>query len=379
MYRIALKMLMGDRAKYLILISAISFSSLLMTHQGSIFGGLLQWSTSTLRNINAPLWVMDPLIEQAGEYIPLLDTDLQRVRSVKEVKWAAPLYSAVEMGRQQGGAFKPLLLMGLDTATLIGAPQTIVQGALLDIWQDRGVVIDELAAERLSDDKQVPLTVGDVFEINEQEVKVVAVCKAHKSFFGYPYVYTTFDRAKLLSPNRKRSITFILAAPMKGLENRDVAKIITAKTHLKALTEEEFMHSTIMWVCKNTGIPVSFSITIIMGFLVGVAVSGQTFYSFVLENLKYLAALKAMGLKQSLLCKMLILQALTVGFLGFGIGAGLTSVFGHMALHKQKFPFHMTSYAVIGTFCAIMTICLFSAILGILKVRKLDASEVFRG
>ena len=98
------------------------------------------------------------------------------------------------------------------------------------------------------------------------------------------------------------------------------------------MTNDEFSRSTILWMFKNTGIPMSFGITIIMGFLVGVAVAGQTFYSFVLENLKHLGALKAMGASNSLLCRMLILQAVMVGLIGYGIGIGFTSLFGHMAL-----------------------------------------------
>jgi putative ABC transport system permease protein len=145
------------------------------------------------------------------------------------------------------------------------------------------------------------------------------------------------------------------------------------------MTEEEFFWSTIRWVFKNTGIPISFSITIIMGFVVGIAVSGQTFYSFVLENIRYLGALKAMGASNKLLSKMLILQALLVGFLGFGIGVGLTSIFGHIAYYKDSVPFFMPYQILLGTLAVILTICSFAALLGMIRIRKLDAAEVFRG
>ena len=57
------------------------------------------------------------------------------------------------------------------------------------------------------------------------------------------------------------------------------------------------------------------------------AISGQTFYSFVLENLKHLGALKAMGASNGLISRMLLLQAWTVGFIGYGLGVGLTVAF----------------------------------------------------
>jgi putative ABC transport system permease protein len=379
MYKIAFKMLSGDRSKYLLLISALSFSVLLMTHQCSVFFGLLRWSTATIRNIQAPLWVTDPLVEQPGEVLPLLNTDLFRVRSIKGVKWAVPLFFSIQQARLDGGAFKSVQLMGLDTATLIGAPSRMISGRLEDIWQDGAVIIDEVGVRQFSLGRDHPIKVGDSFDINDHEVHVVGICKVDPSFFGYPYVYTTFDRALQITPEKRKNLSFILAAPEREEALSPVAKEIEQQTGLKVFTEDQFFWSTINWVFKNTGIPFSFSITIIMGFLVGIAVSGQTFYSFILENLKHLGALKAMGASTLLLCKMLVLQAFLVGFLGYGIGIGLTSIFGHMAVGTSDFPFFMPYEILIIPFIAVFSICLFSAVLGINRVRKLDAAEVFRG
>ena len=379
MYKIALKMLLGDRAKYLLLISAISFSVLLMTHQCSVFFGLLRWSTATIRNMQVPLWVVDPLVEQPGEVLPLLHTDLTRVRSVEGVKWAVPLFFSFQQARIERGSFKTIQLMGLDTATLIGAPSRMLAGSLVDIWQDGAVIIDEVAVHHFSVGRDSPIGIGDRFDINDREVRVVGICKLDPSFFGYPYVYTTFDRALQIAPLQRKNLAFILAAPEKELDLKNVAHSIEQATQLKVFTEEDFFWSTINWVFKNTGIPFSFSITIIMGFLVGVAVSGQTFYSFILENLKHLGALKAMGAGTGLLCRMLVLQAFLVGFIGYGIGVGITSIFGHMSIGTNSFPFFMPYEILMIAFLAVLGICLFSAFLGIKQVQKVDAAEVFRG
>ena len=379
MFRVAFKMLMGDKAKYLLLISALSFAALLMTHQGSIFLGLLRWSTATIRNTNVPLWIVDPLVEQPGEILPLLDTDLTLVRSVEGVKWAVPIYFSIQQARLESGSFRPIQLFGLDSASLIGGPSLVLQGKIEDIWQDGAIIIDEVGVEQFSVGREKPLGVGDQLEINDHEVHIVGICKADRSFFGYPYVYTTYDRAVQLTPSRRKNLSFVLASPTEGINLEVLARKIEKETGLRAYTEKEFFWSTIKWVFKNTGIPVSFSITIIMGFLVGVAVSGQTFYSFVLENLKHLGALKAMGASNALLCRMLILQALLVGFIGYGIGIGITSIFGHMAVKKESVPFYMPYHTLLITFGAIMLICIFAALIGINKIRKYDAAEVFRG
>ena len=379
MYRMALKMLIGDQAKYLLLVSALSFSVLLMAHQGSVFLGLMRWSTATVRNIQAPIWVVDPLVQHPGEILPLLDTDLSRIRSIDGVKWAAPLFFSIQQARLEGGAFKSIQLMGLDTATLIGAPSHMVAGRMEDIWQHGAVVVDELAIRLFNTGREKPLGIGDYLDINDHEVRIVGICKADLSFFGYPYVFTTFDQAIQMVPQRRKNLGFILAAPVDGMDVTKLSRHIEQESGLKAYTEDEFLRSTVNWVYENTGIPISFGITILMGFLVGVAVSGQTFYSFVLENLKHLGALKAMGANNGLLCRMLILQALLVGFVGYGIGVGIASIFGHISLQQESFPFFMP-YQVLGfSLVAILSICTFAALLGINRIRKLEAAEVFRG
>ena len=90
MLRVAIKMLMGDRGKYLLLISALTFSALLITQQGSIFLGLLRWSTAIVRNTKAAVWVVDPLVEQVNEVQPMRNIDLSRVRSVQGVESGSP-------------------------------------------------------------------------------------------------------------------------------------------------------------------------------------------------------------------------------------------------------------------------------------------------
>jgi putative ABC transport system permease protein len=378
MYLIALKMLIGDRAKYLMLVSALSFATLLMTQQTSVFIGLMRWTTATLRNTNAPIWVVDPNVQQVNEVKPMRDTDLARVRSVSGVGWALPFYFSIQQARLYNGKFKSIQLFGVDPATLIGVPPVMLKGRLEDLWQSDAVIIDQVGIEKLSQDSERKLDVGDIFDINDHEARIVGICEAELSFFGYPFVYTTYDRALEFAPKTRRNLSYILVQPLPGINPQDLVKQIEAATGLRAYTRDDFMWSTIWWFVRNTGIPVSFGTTILLGFIVGIAVSGQTFYSFILENLGNLGALKAMGANNRLLRRMLILQALVAGIVGYGIGLGLTSIFGFIALKRLQPPFYMPYQVPLLTLCTILLICMFSAFLGIRKVSKLEAAEVFR-
>ncbi len=255
----------------------------------------------------------------------------------------------------------------------------IVKGRLEDLWQAQAVIIDEVGIQKLSEGRDKPLDVGDIFDINDHEARIVGICKASPSFFGYPFVYTTYERAIEFSPKTRRNLSFVLVQPAEGWTPKQTAQEIIKQTGLKALEENDFFWSTIWWFVKNTGIPISFGTTILLGFIVGVAVSGQTFYTFILENLGNLGALKAMGASNGLICRMLMLQALFVGFIGYGIGIGLASLFGFLPIYKGQPPFYMPYQILLLTFFAIVFICLFAAYMGIRKISKLEPAEVFRG
>src|SRR5262245_53983720 len=133
MLRLALKMLMGDRGKYVMLVGGLTFSALLMTQQCAVFLGLLSWTTSHSRNIRASIWVVDPKVEQLNEVKALRDTDVNRVRSVHGVDFAVPLYAGILSVRLFDGTFKPIQVVGLDASTMVGRPPVILEGRLEDL------------------------------------------------------------------------------------------------------------------------------------------------------------------------------------------------------------------------------------------------------
>lgn len=378
MYDIALKMLIGDKTKYLMLISAIAFATLLMAQQTSVFLGLLRWTTANILNSEAPIWVMDPNVEQANESKPMRDTDVSRVRSVSGVEWAEPFYVGLQQARLNNGRFRTVQIFGVDATTLIGVPPKILLGSWDSLRENDAVVIDKAGLKLLSDKAGAPLTIGDSFEINDRNVRIVGVTDAYRSFFGYPYVYTTYERALQIVPPTRKNLSFILVKPKSEFSSEEVVQQIIKETGLKARLDKDFFWETIWWFFANTTIPISFGTTIILGLIVGVAVTGQTFYSFIIENLGNLGALKAMGASDKLLRKMLLLQAFSAGFIGYGIGIGITSLFAASAIRRGTLPYFMPYQVPLAIFIVVILICSFAAFLGIRKINKLEPSEVFR-
>jgi putative ABC transport system permease protein len=393
MLGLALKMLFGDTAKYLMLVAGLFVATFLMAQQTAVFCGLMLWTTSTLKNVPAPIWVVESKVAQINETNPMRDTDVALVRSVDSVAWAMPIFAGIQRVRMPDGSFKVINLIGVDATSLAGAPPKLIAGNIDDLRLPNTVIIDDLAIERLSKnpkDKKAGIKVGDSFEINDIEARVVGIAKAMRSFTGGPYIWTTYERALQYSPPSRKMLSAVIAAPKLGVSREKAIEEIERVTGLKAYSngeftfnsevgKHEFNTSTIWWYVKNTGIPISFGITVIVGLLTGIAIASQTFYSFVLENMKHLGALKAMGASNLTLCSMLILQSFTVGLIGFGIGLFATAGFARGALANQQPPFFMTWHVPVVVFIVITGICSFAALLGIWRVSRYEPAMVFRG
>ncbi len=373
---VALKMLFGDRAKYLMLLCGLTFAVMLIVQQGSIFWGLMIWSQSSVSNLNVPIWVTDPGIAQVDEVKPIADTAVDRVRSVPGVEWAVPLYKGLLRARLSNGDYHQITLTGLESSTLIGRPAEVLEGRFEDVLQPDAVVLDQWAVERMGGPNVI--TIGTVFELNDKLARVVAIAKTQKSFTNIPVVYTTYERAIRYVPRERRTLSYVLAKAKDGIPVADVIKRIHEQTGLGAFTAEEFGWKTIGWVLKNTGIGINFGTTILLGFIVGMAIAGQTFYLFTVENLRQFGALKAMGASTFTLARMILLQAFTVGLTGYGVGVGLATVFGFLTARSGGLPFIETWQLLLLVLVALLAICTFSALISIIKLVRLEPAIVFR-
>ena len=375
---IALKMLTGDRSKYLGLIFGVSFATVLMTQQISIFAGIMQRTASQILDVrDADIWVMDNKVRFIDEVPGLPSTDLDRVRGVPGVAWAVKLYKGQVRARLADGNFRNVILFGLDDATLIGGPQEMIAGSLDDLRQADAVIIDKAGYEYMWPDE--PYQLGRVFEMNDRRAVLVGVCKASAPFTTLPVLYTRYSQAARFVPRERNLMSFVLVKPQEDLTAKEVCQRIQERTGLMALTQEQFFWKTIAYFLGSTGIPVNFGITIALGFIIGVAIAGQTFYLFTIENLKQFGALKAMGLSNIRIVGMILLQALVVGLIGYGIGVGLTAIFFESTSHITHLAgLHMFWQVMAGTGGAVLVIVVLASLLSIRRVLVLEPAVVFR-
>ena len=382
---IAIKMLMGDKGKYIGIVMGLTFASLIMTQQPAIFMGLMARSYSFITDVGLPdIWVMDEKVQFIDDIKSLQDTELYRVRGVSGVEWAMPMYKGMQKARMSDGTFQNCTVIGLDDTTLIGAPAVLVEGKLDDLRRSDSVIVDfDGANEKLAKPplieggKKIPLKVGDNLELNDRRAIVVGIAKVTRTFQSQPTIYTTYSRAKTYAPRERKLLSFVLVKAKAGQNIPELTKRIQENTGLAAYTQQQFMDLTFNYFMKNTGIPINFGISITLGFIVGAAIAGQTFYNFTLENLRQFGVLKAMGTSNWTLLRMILLQAILVGSTGYGMGVGLTALFGYLMRHSIlafKFPWQLLIFSGLG----VSLICMLAALISILKVIRLEPAIVFK-
>lgn len=379
MIRVALRMLMGDAVKFNAMVFAIAASAFLISQQVSIFVGLMGRTTSQIRDVvDAPIWVMHPRTLYVDEIKALPDADLERVRSIGSVAWAVRLFKGYAKASAPNGRFRQAILMGLDDATLVGVPRVMLMGTWERLREPDAIVLDDQGYASLFPGE--PLRVGRTVELNDRRATIVGICRPRPPFQTFPVVYARYSQAIGYVGRERNTMSYVLAQPAAGASVAGTIRDIEARTGLCALPTRAFAWRTIWYYIGNTGIPVNFGITVITAIIVGVVVSGQTFFLFVVENIKHFASLKAVGATDRMLLKMVGAQAAVVGSLGMAIGLGGCALFFHATSDIPKlrgFVFHgEVAWGTAGLMCAITVL---ASVVALRRVMRVEPAIVFKG
>ncbi len=377
MNQIALKMLIGDRAKYLGLIFGIMFATFLMSQQVSLFIGIMARTFAIISDTKeSDIWVMDKKVQYIDGIEPLPDIALAKVRGIDGVKWAVPLFKG-SLVIKVNGNLQLVTLVGLDDSSLIGAPRKMIMGKVEDLKIKNAIIVDRLGYDYIWPGE--PLKIGREFEANDQRMILVGICDSTPGFSSPILMYSKYSEAVNYSAPARNKMSFVIARSAENL-NKVVEKI-KDNSNFKALSAEEFRKETEKYYLTHTGIAINFGITVLLGFVIGMVIAGQTFYIFVVENLKQFAALKAIGVSNLQILKMVLTQAATVGSIGYALGIGLTSIFfNNVSGSDSVFKgFFLPAEVMVGVAVAVVLIMIIASFISIRKVFVVDPAIVFRG
>jgi putative ABC transport system permease protein len=370
---VAVKMLFGDRRRYYVIVFGIALSAFLMSHQLAVFAGVMDRTTSLIRDAHPDgIWVMDRHVLNLddAEYLP--DHTLARVRGCEGVAWVAPFYKNQAIVRVADGRYRQSILIGVDDASLVGLPREMLLGDKEALRAPDAIVVDEGGYAYLWPGQ--PLRVGHEVEVNGCRAVLAGICKGSPPFMSVPVVYARLSSALRFSPRPLRPYTFLLVEAQPGRDPTEVCADIERRTGLKAIPGPEFSRLTREYYLRNTAIMFNFAIVVGLGFVVGNAVAGQTFYTFVDHHLGQFANLKAMGLTNVRIARMVVVQAALTWCYGCPLGLGLTALLLALTTHQAPYLSGFVLYGSAGAAAAAGTAAIM-AFAGVLSLRRVFAAE----
>jgi putative ABC transport system permease protein len=373
--KIAYKLLVNDKGKFAALLVGVTFAVFLITMMTSMFAGILKRSSSTVINIGATVWVMDPAVNTVASSIPMPAYILDAARSIEGVNYAVPLYSGGALVKLRSGVYQAVTILGLDDTSLFGRPE-LIEGKIEDIYAENGFfVVKDAEFVKLDSPK-----LGTDFEINDHRAVVVGIAKVTSGgLFGVPTLYTTYNRAIQYLPTSRYTLAYVLVEP-KSKDAIPHIKEEIKKLGYEALTKDEFISKVSTFYKYKTGLGINVLIMTVISFVVGLSISGQTFYTFILENLDKFGALKAIGAKGRELIYMILFQAGFTALIGYGLGIGLASlVIAGAKLRLPSYAAQITNSNLVFAFIMVVVIAGISSYIGVRKVIKIEPFDIFRG
>ncbi len=396
MLRFAVRMLVGDAIKSGGVVLGVLFCAFLITHMLSMVSGMLVRTYALVSDIpQAQVWVMDPATEYVDEPAGLPSTALERVRSVEGVEWAMPLYAGSLQTRMPSGRFRAVLVIGVDDATMTGAPAKMISGDVRDLRRADAVIVDKSTAETLLRmPLQIPerhpgvnmpdftgpdraLEIGDELLLNDHRTVVVGVADLGPRFLGRPLLYTMYSRALELSPPQRNLLSFVLVKPAESRTAAEVAQRIQETTGLRARTSREFSMDTLWYYINVSGVVSRIIFMTGLAVFVGVSVSALLLFIFTAENARFYVTFMALGTPTRTIVAMIVVQAVLCGAMGYGLGIGLSATLGWV-IRTPAMPYMLLWQTMAFTGVVVLVVSTVSAVLSVLKVSKLDASTVFK-
>ena len=378
-------MLVGDRSKFFGVIIGLAFAALLMTQQSAIFFGVMALTYGHATDTpQAEIWISDPGMMDFSISDVLNERELDNVRAIQGVSWAAPLLRRLVFSRDSQNAISPIMVLGIDDATCIGGPlpEAMVTGSAGDILRPNAVILDDYGSSRKLrtsdiDGKSRPVMIGDQVALNGHNFEVVGFCRSTLAIIPYPTAYMLRSRLSMLDRGVDGAFNFIIAGVDSQADPNEVCARIAAATGLAARTRKDFCQKIYDYYLYKTGLPANFAIAVILGFIVGAAIAGQTFSQFVNDNRRIFASLKAMGMRNSGLMRILFIQASFSAMLGLGLGVGGATIFG-LLLKGTDLSFRLEPILLFISFAAVLLISLSAAMISLRSLLRLDPAIVFR-
>jgi putative ABC transport system permease protein len=373
---LAKKLLLHDRLRFVVAISGVSVSVMLVLVQVGLYFGFMNTASSIIDHSTADLWV-GKAGNESFEFATAFDERAYyRVASVPGVQDADRVVINFAQFKLADGGDLGVQVVGVDTprdhAPMLG-PWNVVDGDARRLAEPGAISIDRSEYAKVKIDRA-----GAETEISGVHADVVAMTSGIRSFTTSPIVFADLRTARsFLRQLDTDAVTYVLVRVAPGADVVEVQARINAIPHLAAYTTAEISARTRHYWSSRTGVGAGFFTTAVLGIIVGFVVVGQILYSGTLQYLREYGTLKAMGARNGAVVRLILWQAMISAALGFVVG-GVMAVGMRAAMAGANLNVALSWELYAATAVITTVMCAFAALLSIVKVLRLDPASVFK-
>ena len=373
---LARRNLFHDRIRFAVTLTGIVFALVLIIIQFGLFLGFTTTTSNNIDHSGADIWIVFHGVGYFDTGRMFSERKFYEVLSVPGVRQAEKYIQNFAYWKKPDGGVENVQVIGFHPGSGLGEPWNVVEGNVVDVKLEDGVIVDELYKEKLGVSK-----IGDRVEIGDHRARVVGFTRGIRSFTTSPFVYTSFKNAlNYTRPEaREDQLAYILVTVAPGVRSREVLESLRARlTDVDIYTREEFSRRTRFYWMFTTGAGLAVLTAALMGLVVGVAVVAQTIYAATMDHIREYGTLKAMGATNGYLYRVLIEQAAWSAVLGYAF-AMFAAHFIVQASEKGGALILLPPAMKIAMLVLAVFMCIAAALVSINKVTRLDPAMVFRG
>lgn len=373
MVSIARRNLFHDKTRLAITLVGIMFAVVLMTAQIGAYLGFVSNASQIIDHSPADIWITSKNAVNFDSAKPFSENKIDKVREINGVLWVEKLAQTWGLMKLRSGATESVQIIGFNPETGIGGPWKMKEGDIKDVKVGNSIIVDESSLRRLN------VKPGDKVEIFDKQTKVVGISQGVKSFTTYPIAFTSYKAAKNYSRiMRDDQTTFVLVKLRPGVNVKSaVEKLRETMSGVDVYTKEDFSEKTRRYWRVQTGIGIGIGVTVLLGFIVGTVIVGQTIYSSTMEHLREFGTLKAIGATNIDIYKIIFQQALINACIGYGLGFGFTLITRSL-YERLGVVLVLTPQLIVAMFFITVFMCFLSSFISIQKAARVDPVIVFR-
>ncbi|QSV45213.1 ABC transporter permease [Geobacter benzoatilyticus] len=375
MFYVALRILLYDKIRSLITLLGVVFAVGLIFAQVGIYLGLMETSSVIIDHTEGDIWVTSKNTRNFDFAQPIPEYFYDHVKSVEGVQWAEKLIVTWGLIKQKEGGTEQVEVIGYNPDTLVGGPWKMKEGDARSVKNGNFFIVDESAWKRLGEFK-----VGDYRDIFFRRLQVVGISSGAKSFTTAPLIFTSYNVAQSLSDLVGPANTVFVVAKVDS--RHDVADVVARlKKKLKDVdvyTSGDFSRKTRLYWTIETGVGFSFMLTILISFLIGMLIVGQTIYNSTMEHIKEFGTLKAMGADNAEIYRIIFSQAFINALAGY-LASLVITIASVKLYHAAGMVMVVNVWVNVAVLVLTLLMCFAAAFVSIRKIKSIDPAILFRG